>query len=86
VSWLVPVIAFVATLTILRFWLGSRWRAGMLSVQRAALVIAALWATFPFVGLAAGAPWGLPIVVVISLVMFLSVLTAGILILTRFAA
>ena len=82
---ILAVLLFLAALAIVRRWLGMRWRAGQLSTRRAAVTIAAVWAAFPFVGLAGGAPWSIPVVVVVSLIMFVGVFISGEVMLSRFA-
>jgi hypothetical protein len=80
----IGILVFVGCLTAVRHWLGIRWRAGRVSARRAAAVVAAVWAMFPFVGLAGGAPWGMPVVVSGSAILFVAVFVSAYFLLSRF--
>lgn len=82
---IVALVLFLAALMIVGRWLGTIWRAGRLSTRPASLVIAVLWGAFPFVGLLGGAPWSIPVVVLVSLIMFVGVFVSGEILLPRLA-
>jgi len=83
-NWVLAVIVFVALLVVVRLWIGARLRAGRLSRHGAAITVAAVWGVFPFLGLVAGAPWSAPAVVVISALLFTSVLIGAEFLLGRY--
>jgi hypothetical protein len=78
---LAAAMAFVLLNALVRRAALTRWRDGRLSMTRASVIVAGVWATFPFFGLAAGAPWSLALVLFGSLLSFISVLVAACLIL-----
>ena len=80
----IGLLVFVGCLFVVRHWLGIRWRAGRVSARRAAAIVAAVWAVFPFVGLAGGAPWGMPVVVSASAILFVAVFVSAYFLLSRF--
>jgi len=73
----IAIVAFLVILAVVRIWVAKRWGTGQASARQAAAVIAFAWAAFPFVGLAGGAPWSLPIVVAASIILGATIFLVG---------
>jgi hypothetical protein len=71
-NWVIAVIAFLAVLAVVRHWAIDAWRSGRMSSRQVAIAISLVWAAFPFVGLATGAPWSIPVVLFGSTVVFVT--------------
>ena len=74
--WIIGLFIYLALLASVRHVLSRRWLDGRMTTTQVSVVVGAVWALFPFLGIAVGAAWSLPVAAFVAALLFVSVLVS----------
>jgi hypothetical protein len=68
--WPIVLASFFAFVFVGQRIVRTQIRTGRIAVRDAGIILAAMWALFPFLGLLVGAPWSAPVILVAATIIF----------------